>query len=129
MIFLLHKLVYCLTWKTHKCNSLVQKICMFLQKRHHIAKTAWCWALKGPRSIFLATNFNARKPRFHVFPLFHVRKHMTSSLYLKKTDFTRNCKFCSNCGSPATQTKLEQIHNFLQIWSDTSGEIIISYVS
>ena len=54
---------------------------------------------------------------FHVFLLFDVRKHMASSFYLKWTKFTRNCKFCSNCGYPGTRTKLEQIHNFLWIWS------------
>ena len=31
--FTLFKLVYCLARDSLKCNSLVQKICMFLQKR------------------------------------------------------------------------------------------------
>ena len=51
---------------------------------------------------------NANKLRFHVFLFFHVRKHMTSSFYLKWTEFTRNCEFCSNCESPGTRIKLEK---------------------
>ena len=51
---------------------------------------------------------NAKKLRFHVFLLFHVRKHVTSSFYLKRTELTRNCTFCTNCGSQGTRIKLEQ---------------------
>ena len=29
-----------------------------------------------------------------------------------RTGFTRDCEFYSNCGSPGTRTKFEQIHNF-----------------
>ena len=54
-------------------------------------------------------------------------ENVTSSFYLKSTKFTRNLEFCSNCGSAGTQTKLEQIHNFLWIWS-TSGKMIVSCV-
>ena len=38
--------------------------------------------------------------------------HMSSSFYLKWTEFTRKYQFCSNCGSPGIQIKLEQIQNF-----------------
>ena len=105
------KLVYCLTRKTLKWNSLVQKICLFLQKQ--------------PDDHFYSKN--AKKLRFHVFLPFHVRKHMTSSFYLKCSKFTKSCEICSNYGSPGIRIKLEQIHNFLWIRS-TSGNMMISYV-
>ena len=87
----------------------------FFKKRHHTAKTAWCWVPRDPNSIFFDYfySINARKVRINVFLLFHVRKHMTSSFYLKCTEFTRNCEFCSNCGSLGIRTKLEQSHNIL----------------
>ena len=71
------KLVYCLTRKTLKCNSLVQRLCMF---------------------------------------------DMISSFYLKWPKFARNWEFFSNCESPGTQTKLEQVHNFLWIRSSIKME-------
>ena len=124
------KLVYCLTRKTLKYNTLVQKICFFLQNEISHWKNNLALGPQGPKQHIFEDHFyskNARKLRFHVFLLFHVWKHMTSSFYLKWTEFTKNCGFCSNCGSPRTQIKLEQIHNFLQIRS-TSGKMMISYV-
>ena len=99
---------------TLKCNSLVHKI-MFLQKETSLQKELGVES-QGPKQyIFVDYIFsnNARKLRFHLFLLFHVRKHMASSFYLKWTEFTRNCEFCSNSGSSGTRTKLEQIYNFL----------------
>ena len=121
--------MYCLTRKTLKCNSLILKMCMFLQK-----ETSYCNSLalgpQEPKQYIFGDHFyskNVRKLRFHVFLHFHVRIHMTSSFYLKWTKFTRNFEFYFNCGSPETRTKLEQFHNFLRIWS-TSGKIMILYV-
>ena len=118
--------MYCLTWKTLKCNSLVQKIWMFLQKETSDCKTSLVLGPQGPNQYIFADYFysnNAGKLRFHVFLLFHVRKHMTLSFYLKWTKFTRKCECCSNFGSTGTWIKLEKIHNLLWIWS-TSGKII-----
>ena len=123
--------MYCLTRKTLKCNSLIQKICLFLQKETSHCKNSLALGPQGPKQYIFGDHFyskNAKKLRFHVFLLFHVRKHMTSSFYLKWTEFTRNCEFCSNCGSPGTRIKLEQIHNFLWIRS-TSGKMMISFSS
>ena len=114
--FTLIKPVYCLTRKTLKCNSLVQKIFCFSEKRHHIVKTALALGPQGPKQYIFGDHFyskNAKKLRFHAFFLFHVRKNMVSSFYLKWTEFTRNCEVCSNCRSPGTRIKLQQIHNFL----------------
>ena len=89
-----------------------------------------CRGPQGSKQYIFGDYFysnNARKLRFHVFPLFHVRKHMTSSFSLKLTKLTGNCEFCSNCGSPGTGTKLEQIHNFLYIRSN-SGKMMMAYV-
>ena len=85
--------MHCLTRKTLKYNSLVQKICLFLQKETSHCKSSLAWGPQGPKQYIFSENFyskNAKKFRFHVFLLFHVRKHMTSSFYLKWTEFTRN---------------------------------------
>ena len=69
--------MYCLTRKTLKCNSLVQKICMFLQKRHH-RKNSLVLGPQGHKEYVFGDYFysnNARELRFHVFLLFLVRKH------------------------------------------------------
>ena len=128
ILFTEMELVYCLTRKTLKCNSLVQKICMFLQKETSYCKSSFAlspgpW---GPKHYIFGDRFyfeNARKLRFHVVLLFHARKHVISSFYLKWTEFTRYCEFCSNCESPWTRTKLVKTHNLLWIRS-TLGNII-----
>ena len=71
---------------------------------------------QGPKQYIFGGHFyskNAKKLKFHVLFLFHARKYMTSSSYLKWTEIIRNCEFCSNCGSPRTRIKLEQVPNFL----------------
>ena len=76
---------------------------MFLQKVTSHCKNSLMLGLQGPKQYIFGYYFylnNARKFRFYVFLLFHVRKHMISSFYLKCIEFTRNCEFCSNCGSP-----------------------------
>ena len=118
MTFLSHKskLVYCLTRKTLRCNGLVHKICMFLQKETSHCKSSLALGPQRPKHYIFGNHFyskNARKLRFHVFFLFDARKYMISSLYLRWTAFTGNCEFFSNYGSPGTRTKLEQIYNFL----------------
>ena len=107
--------MYCLTRKTLKCNILVQKFCIFLQKETSHCKNSFVLVPQGHKQYILGNYFysnSARKLRFHIFLLLHVRKHMTSLFYLKWTEFTRNCEFCSNCGSPGTRTKY---HTFLRI--------------
>ena len=70
---------------------------------------------------------NARKPGFYVFLYFIARKHLISSLYLKWTEFRRNCEFVPiYCRFPGTHN-LNKIHNLLSVRS-TSGKSIISYV-
>ena len=101
--------MYCLTKKTLKCNSFIRKICMFLQKETSHCKNSLALGRQGPKQYIFGDHFyskNVRKLRFHVFLLFCVRKHMTSSFYLKWTEFTRNCEFYSNFGSPGTRTKI-----------------------
>ena len=119
-----------MTFLSHKSNydfSLTKiKLVYCLTRRHHIAKTAWRWVPPGPKQYIFGDHFyskNAKKFRFHVFLLFHVRKHMTSSFYLKWTEFTRN--FVSIVGP---RIKLEQIHNFLWIRS-TSGKMVICFLA
>ena len=103
------KLVHCLTRKTLKYKNLVQKVCMFLQKeasRHHIAKIAQRSVPRDPSSIFLASTFtrNMLESSYSMyFFLFILKKHMTTSFYLKCTKFTRNyashltCKVAHKC--------------------------------
>ena len=101
--------MYCLTRKTLKCNRLTLKICMFLQKEKSHCKTSLVLGPQGPKQYIIGDHFyskNVRKLRFHVFLVFCVRKHMASSFYLKWTEFTRNCEFYSNFGSPGTRTKI-----------------------
>ena len=128
--FTLFKLVYCLARESLKCNSLVQKICMFLQKETSHCQNSLALGPPESKHYIFGDHFyskNARKLKFHVFFLFYARKHMISLFYLKWTKFTRNCEFFSIFRSPGTRTKLEQIHSFLRIWS-TSGKMVISYV-
>ena len=122
--------MHCLTRKTLKCNSLVQKISMFLQKETSHCKSSLALGPQGSKHYIFGDHFylkNARKLRFYVFLLFHARKHMISSFYLKWTKFTKIWEFCSNYGSLGTQTKLEQVHNFFRI-RFTPGKMMISYV-
>ena len=120
--------MYCLTRKILKCNSLVEKTCLFLKKETSHCKNSLALGLQGPKQYIFGDHFylkNVKKLRFHVFLLFHFRKHMTLSFYLEWIQFTRNCEFCSNYGFPETRIKLEQTHNFLWIRS-TSGKMMIS---
>ena len=90
------KLVYCLTRKTLKYNSLVQKICFFLQNETSHWKNNLALGPQGPKQYIFEDHCyskNAKKLRFHVFPLFHVWKHMTSSFYLKWTEFKKIVDF------------------------------------
>ena len=96
------KLVYSLTRKTLGCNSLVLKICMFLQKETSHCKSSLALGPQGPKRYILGNRFyskNTRKLRFHVFLLSDDTKHMISSFYLKWTEFMRNYEFFSNYGS------------------------------
>ena len=110
--------MYCLTRRTFKYNSFVQKICLFLQKETSHCKISMTLDPQGPKQYIFGDHFyskNAKKLRFHVFLLFHARKHMTSSFYLNWTEFARNLWIWSNCGSPGTRIKFEQIRNFLWV--------------
>ena len=101
--FTLFKLVYCLARESLKCNSLVHKFCMFLQKETSLRQNTLALGLQGPKHYIFGDHFyskNARKLKLHVFLLFCARKHMISPFYLKWTYFTRNCEFFSICGSP-----------------------------
>ena len=100
------KLVYYLTRKTLRRNSLVQKICMFLQKETSRCKNSLALGPQGPKHYIFGDHFyskNARTFRFHVFLLFDARKYMISSFYLKWIEITRNCEFFSNYGSPGPE--------------------------
>ena len=124
------KLEYCLTRKTIKCNTLVQKICMFLQKETSCRKSSFALGPQWLERYIFGDQFyvkNTRKLRFHAFPLFHARKHVISSFYLKWTEFTIYCELCSNCESPVTRTDLVKIHNLLWIRS-TLGKMMVSYI-
>ena len=126
------KIVYCLIKKTLKYNSLVQKSFFekFPQKDTSHYKSSFALGPQEPKQYIFGDHIyskNAGRLRFHVFFYFHVSKHMTSTFYMKWTEFVRKCELSSNCESLGTRTKLEQIHNFLWIWS-TSGKIMTSYV-
>ena len=100
--------MYCLTRKTLKCNSLVLKVCLFLQKGTSYCKNSLALGPQWPKQHIFGDHFywkNAKKLRFHVFLLFHVRKYMTSSFYLKWTKFTRNCEFGSIVGPWGPKSK------------------------
>ena len=97
--FTLIKLVHCLTRKTLRCNSLVQKICMFLQKETSHCKNSLTLGPQEPKHYIFGDHFyskNARKLTLHVFLQIH-----------------KKLGVFSNYGSPGTRTKLEQIYNFL----------------
>ena len=112
---------------------MVQKIFMFFLKRDitlQNCKNSLALGPNGPKHYIFGNHFyfkNVRKLIFHVFLNFCSRKHMTSSIYLTWIEFTRNFELFSNCGSPGTRTKLEQIHKFLWI-RITSAKIMSSYV-
>ena len=94
--------MYCLTRKTLRCNSFVQKICMVLQKEALHCKNSLALGPQGPKRYIFGYHIyskNARKLRFHVFLLFDARKYMISTFYLKWTEFTRNCEFFPIMGS------------------------------
>ena len=72
-------LVYCLTRKTLRCNSLVQKICMFLQKETSHCNNSLALGPQGPKHYVFGNHFyskNTRKLRFHVFLHFDARKYV-----------------------------------------------------
>ena len=71
------KLVYCLTRKTLRCNSLVQKICMFIQKEISHCKNSLALGSQGPKHYIFGDLFDARE-------------YMISSFYLNWTKVTRN---------------------------------------
>ena len=60
------KLVHCLTRDTLRCNSLVQKICMFLQKETSHCKNSLPLGPQGPKQAFLL----AFLPKSSVFMYF-----------------------------------------------------------
>ena len=89
----LFKLVYPLARESLKCNSLVEKMCNFLQKETSHYQSSLALVPQGPRHYIFGDHFylkNVRKLKFHVFLLFYVRKHMISLFYLKWIRFTRN---------------------------------------
>ena len=103
----LFKLVYCLTRESLKCNTLVQKICMFLQKETSHCRRARRWVPRDPSTIFLMITFTRKmveSSNSMYSSFFYARKHMISSFYLRWTEFTRNSEFFSICGSPGTRT-------------------------
>ena len=89
-------------------------VCLF-NKRHHIAKSL-VLGPQGPKQYIFDNHFyskNAKKLRFHVFLIFHVRKHMTSALYQKWAEFNWN-KFTFSCEFDPLQVK-QYYHMFSSI--------------
>ena len=71
-------LVYYLTRETIKSNSLVQNICVFLQKETSHCRDSSVLSPQGPRDYIFGNQFYSkkdRKLRFHVFLHIHGRKH------------------------------------------------------
>ena len=94
--FTLFTLVYCLARESLKCNSLVQRICMFLQKETSHFQNSFALGPQGSKDYIFGDHFYSKNPRkfkFYLFLLFYATKHMISSFYLKWTEFTRNCEF------------------------------------
>ena len=62
----------------NKENTLVQKLCMFLQKETSYCKNSMVLDPQGPNQFIFGNCFssnNDTKLRFHVFLLFHVINH------------------------------------------------------
>ena len=81
------KLVYCSTRETLKCNSLVQKICVFLQKETSHCKNSF--ALRSPRgpelncykfTISCELGPLSVKWRYDMFPSIKMEEYMESEL-------------------------------------------------
>ena len=51
-------IIYCLTKKANKSNSLIQKTCMFLQEETSHCRNSSVWVNGNPSTIFLAEIFN-----------------------------------------------------------------------
>ena len=108
------KLIYYLTSTTLKSNSLIKNICTFFQRDITVQRQLSI-GLLGTQALYFLQSLllnNARKLRFNVFLRFHARKHITK-LYLKWTEFRRNCDLCSNYGCLGTQTKYGKNSQFL----------------
>ena len=60
-------------------------------------KTTWRWVSRDPSSIFLGTTFTRKMSESsdYMCSFFFILENMTSSFYLKWTEFTRNCEFYS----------------------------------
>ena len=74
-------LVYYLTRKTLMCSSLVQKVCMFFQKKTSHCRNSLALVPRGHKHYIFGSQFyskNASKLKFHVFLYFQVRNHMIS---------------------------------------------------
>ena len=79
--FIKSKLEYCLTRKTLRCNSLVQKICISLQKDISHRRSSSALGLRGSKYYIFGNQLylkNVKKLRCHVFLNFHARKHISS---------------------------------------------------
>ena len=77
--FTLLKLVYCLARESLKCNSLVQKICMLIQKETSHYQNSLALDPQGLKYYIFGDHFyskNARMLKFHIFLLLYARKHM-----------------------------------------------------
>ena len=125
--FTLFKLVYCLARESLKCNSLVYKFCMFLQKETSHCQNTLALDPQGPKHYVFGDPFyskNARKLKFHVFLLFVLENicyhHFTWSGPISQ-------EIVSFFPFVGLRTKLEQIHNFLRI-RYTSGKMVIYFL-
>ena len=86
--------MHCLARKTLKCNSLVHKICLFLQKETSHCKSSLALGPEGPKQYIFDDHFyskNAKKLRFHLFLLFHVMGPQDTELDWNK--FKISCEF------------------------------------
>ena len=74
------KLVYCLTKKALHCNSLIQKIYMFLQKNKSYCKINFTLGAQGPKQYIFGDHFyikNTRKLGSMYFSFFMGYHHFT----------------------------------------------------
>ena len=72
--------MYCLTRKTLKCNSLVQKICVSSKRDIHY-KNSFSLGPQGPKQYIFGDHFYMKNARKLKFLLFRARKHMISSFW------------------------------------------------
>ena len=122
------KIVYCLTRKTQRCNSLVQSICMFLQKeKSHYRNSST--QFNSSSTMLLATSFTRKMPESSdsmYSSIFTVENIWYHHFTWSGTNSQEIVNFLPIMTPRGPKLNWNKIYNFLWIRS-TSAKMMVSY--